>query len=64
MPLPNFKLQEKIKTLSKQKTRKEMETLLYQWVKTNHITCKEYLDLSEWVCENSSIVKRYEGDYE
>ena len=62
--MQDFKLKNKIETLSKQKTRKEMEVLLYQWVKTNHITCKEYLDLFDWICNNSSIVERYEGDYD
>ncbi len=60
--MQNFKLQEKIKILSKQIDRKQMEVLLYQWVKTNHISCKEYLDLFDWICNNSSIVERYEGD--
>lgn len=63
--MQNFKLQDAIKTLSKQIDRKQMQILVYQWVITKHITCKEYLDLFDWICNNSSIVnERYEGDNE
>ena len=36
-----------------------MQRLVYEWVKTSHLTCKEYLDLCDWICEHTSLIKQY-----
>lgn len=60
--MQNFKVQDKIEILKKQTDRKTMQHLVYEWVKINHISCKEYLDLCDWICEHTSIVNQ--GEYE
>jgi hypothetical protein len=62
--MQSFKVQDKIDILSQKKTRQEMQRLVFEWVKIGHISFKEYLDLFDWICNNSSIVERYEGDNE
>ena len=62
--MQNFLVQEKIEILEKQTDRQKMQRLVYEWVKIGHISCKEYLDLCDWICEHTSLNERCENDDE